>query len=66
MVSTLVVLSPNSSNATLPDAPSKLTLLIASIVGARADLASLALASEVLSALMIALAASKEYVPYAA
>ena len=41
----MVVVSPNSSKATLPVAPSKLTLLIASIVAARADLASLALAT---------------------
>src|SRR5215213_2255241 len=46
-VMTFVVVSPNSSKATLPVAPSKLTLAIASMVGCRADSASLALASEV-------------------
>ena len=54
------MVSPYWSKATLPVTPSNETLPTASIVAARAYLTSLALASEVLRARMIALAASKE------
>ena len=58
-------MSPNSSKATLPVTPSNETLAIASMVAWRAASAESALASEVFSALMMALAASYEYAPYA-
>src|SRR5664280_402116 len=62
-VMTLETASPYLSNEILPVAPSKLTEPTAVTVSARADLASAALASDVLRALMMALAASYDCAP---